>query len=166
MTELRIQKVAPWPQMGIPAVVLGDPDGNRILQIGIRPDEAVRLNQELVGCSCTRGSVFGLVGEILSDLGGEVTAVLLDANGPDDLVARVALDRRSSRVFLDCRIADALALAVRLKVPVFATPALARVVDETGVEVAGRSLPDPCEATGWLERVRPGDFCRHEEEAK
>ncbi len=166
MSELRIRKVSPWPEMGIPAVVLDDPAGKRILQVGIRPDEAFRLNQELVGCPCTRGSVFGLVGEIVRELGGEVAAVLLDANGPDDLVARVALDRRESRLFLDCRIADALALAVRLKVPVFATAALARLVDETGVEVAGRSLADPCDAEGWLEGVRPEDFCRHEEEGK
>ncbi len=57
-----------------------------------------------------------------------------------------------------CHTADALALAIRLHAPVFATETLVKLVEVKGARGWQDPLPADAETAPWLDRITPKDF--------
>lgn len=87
-----------------------------------------------------------------------IGSIVLDALGDDLLSASVQVRSGAEEASVPCHTADALALAIRLQTPVFATDSLDRILEQKGTEVGTVPLPDDAEATPWLDRVKPEDF--------
>lgn len=134
------------------------------LWIALTREEAHRIASELQiesnhpACRCKTNSLYAFIEGLLSPSGIRITSVILDASGDDMVVATVTMRGGTLDRAAACHTADALALAIRLRVPVFATETLARLVE---AKEAGRRqdpLPADAEAALWLDRVKPTDF--------
>lgn len=110
-------------------VILKELEGDRYLPIWIGPFEAEAIAMELQGVESARPLPYDLLKTIIGDLGGTVRRVLVTAMRDDVYYATIVIEAAGRQVEVDSRPSDALALAVRAKVPIF--------IDESVLEMSG-----------------------------
>jgi bifunctional DNase/RNase len=115
-------------------VILKEVEGERHLPIWIGPFEAEAIAMELQSIPSTRPLPYDLLRSVIGELGAEVRRILITEISNDVFYARIVLDTNGSSVEIDSRPSDAIALAVRVKVPIF--------VDDSVMDRAGVRLDD------------------------
>ena len=128
-------------------VILKEVGGDRHLPIWIGPFEAEAIAMELQSMSSARPLPYDLMRTIIQDMGASVSQVLVTALSNDVFYAVIVLEHNGERIEVDSRPSDAIALAVRVKVPI--------LVDESVMERAGVSLEHEAEDEEGQERERP-----------
>jgi bifunctional DNase/RNase len=101
-------------------VILKDAANDRYLPIWIGPWEASAIAMRLQGLTPERPLTHDLFATVLVDLGVRVERVLISALADETFHARLVLVEPDARHEVDARPSDAIALAVRLGVPIFA----------------------------------------------
>ncbi len=124
-------------------VILKEVNGNRHLPIWIGDFEAQAIAIELQGIDSPRPLPYDVLKTVIGELGGTVERVLVVDLTQDVYYARIVVVAGARTVELDSRPSDAIALAVRVGVPI--------LVDEAVMERAGVFLDTEDEAT-----VEPG----------
>jgi bifunctional DNase/RNase len=114
--------------------MLRDIDGERQLPIWIGPCEAESITIELQDVEIARPVTHDLLKNTISELGGKVSHILINELREQVFYARLFIDQNGEMLQIDCRPSDAIAVAVRAKVPIF--------VDVSVMEDAG-ILPEP-----------------------
>ena len=107
-------------------VILRDTGHDRYLPIWIGPSEANAIAMRLQGVTPERPMTHDLFSQTLSELGVSVKRIIVSDLAEDTFRARLLLQVDGREVDLDARPSDAIALAVRAGVPIFATDAGAR----------------------------------------
>jgi bifunctional DNase/RNase len=115
-------------------VMLRDVDGERRLPIWIGPCEAEAITIELQDVEIARPVTHDLLKNIIEEMGGTVSHILINELRDQVFYARLFVDMDGNMMEIDCRPSDAIAVAVRSKVPVFIDES---VMDEAGI------LPEP-----------------------
>lgn len=115
-------------------VMLRDVDGERQLPIWIGPCEAESITLELQDTEVARPLTHDLLKNVIEALKGKVSHILINELKDQVFYARLFVDVGGSLIDVDCRPSDAIALAVRAKVPVFIEE---DVMEEVGI------LPEP-----------------------
>jgi hypothetical protein len=115
-------------------VMLRETDGERQLPIWIGPCEAEAITIELQDTEISRPMTHDLLKNVAEQLGANISHILVSDLRDQVFYARLVLDVEGELSEVDCRPSDAIALAVRAKVPIFVA---AHVLDEVGV------LPEP-----------------------
>lgn len=110
-------------------VVLKDTRGERYLPIWIGPCEADAIAIELRDVEVARPLTHDLLKTVIYELGGSVSHVLVSDLENDTFYACIVMEVNGQRKEIDSRPSDAVALAVRVGVPIF--------VDEDVMERAG-----------------------------
>jgi bifunctional DNase/RNase len=110
-------------------VILKELEGERYLPIWIGPFEAEAIAMELQGVEAARPLPYDIMKTIIGDLGGAVRRILVTTLRDDVFFATIVIEAAGRQVEVDARPSDAIALAVRTKVPIF--------VDESVMESAG-----------------------------
>ena len=100
-------------------VVLKEADAPRYLPIWIGPFEADAITIELQGVEVQRPLTHDLLKSVISGLGAEVERVAITDLRNDTFFAQIVLRVNGRRLEIDSRPSDAIALAVRSRVPVF-----------------------------------------------
>jgi bifunctional DNase/RNase len=100
-------------------VVLKDVQTERYLPIWIGPFEAEAIRVELQDIRMTRPLTHDLLKSILSHLGGEVEYVIVSDLRKEVFYANLRVNVDGRTIDIDSRPSDAIALAVRLKVPIY-----------------------------------------------
>lgn len=118
-------------------VVLKDGDG-RFLPIWIGPFEADAITVALQGQEVARPLTHDLMRNIIAETGANASHILVSELRDDIFFARIVLDVSGREVQVDSRPSDAIALAVRLKVPIY--------VDESVLEKAAITRSQGVEA--------------------
>lgn len=111
-------------------VILKDGSSNRYLPIWIGPAEADAIAVRLQQVPVARPLTHDLIGSIISALGGTVSSIIVNDLSNDTFYARIILDVNGRHVEIDSRPSDAIALAVRVQVPIFAEES---VLDRAGI---------------------------------
>ena len=117
--EMQISRIALDPLTNMPIVILAERDGERRLPIWIGLLEASAIASRLEGVEVGRPMTHDLLCSVIDSLDGKVeriTVVNLE-NNTYFAVVRLVADGRVSE--LDSRPSDALALALRVEVPIF-----------------------------------------------
>ena len=109
-------------------VILKDSMSERFLPIWIGPYEAEAITVSLQEMEVARPLTHDLLRNVLQTLGGEVQRVNITELRDDVFYARIIVDVNGETLEIDSRPSDALALAVRVHVPIF--------VDEVVMEEA------------------------------
>ncbi len=100
-------------------VILKDINGDRYLPIWIGPCEADAITIELQEVPPQRPLTHDLLKSMIRELGGRVTQILISELRNDVYYARVVIDVGAKQLEIDARPSDAIALAVRVKAPIF-----------------------------------------------
>ena len=111
-------------------VMLRDIDGERQLPIWIGPCEAESITLELQDTELARPLAHDLLKNVIETMNGKVSHILINELKNSVFYARLYVDIDGKLVDVDCRPSDAIALAVRAKVPVFIEE---DVMEEVGI---------------------------------
>lgn len=128
-------------------VILKDAVEDRYLPIWIGPYEAEAITVSLQQMEVSRPLTHDLLRNVLHKLGAEVQQVLINDLRDDVFYARILLRVNGRDMEIDSRPSDALALAVRVHVPVF--------VEETVMEQAA-TKPEESVDTEEMGEEDPG----------
>jgi len=112
-------------------VVLKDNNTDRYLPIWIGPFEADAITIELQETPPPRPMTHDLLKSVIQELGGRMVHVLISDLRNDVYYARLIVEVDGKQVEIDSRSSDAIALAVRTKVPIFVDD---RVMESAGIE--------------------------------
>lgn len=112
-------------------VVLKDSTSDRYLAIFIGPFEADAITFELQDVAQRRPLTHDLIKSLIHELGARLMYVIVNDLREDVYYARMVLDTADgSRTEVDCRPSDAIAVAVRTKVPIYVAET---VLDRAGI---------------------------------
>ena len=101
-------------------VILKEKDSDRYLPIWIGPAEADAIAVKLQDISVPRPLTHDLLRTMIEVLGATVDSIVVSDLQNDTFFAKLILRSDSQLLEVDCRPSDALALAVRAKVPIYA----------------------------------------------
>ena len=96
-----------------------DVDSDRYLPIWIGPCEADAITVTLQEMEVSRPLTHDLLKNVIGEMGGEVEYIVISDLRNDVFYARIVMGAGGKRLEIDSRPSDALALAVRLHVPVY-----------------------------------------------
>lgn len=111
-------------------VILKEKSSDRFLPIWIGAAEAEAIAVQLQEVSVARPLTHDLLRSVIDTLGGHVNHILVNDLANDTFYARIVLDVNGNTMEIDSRPSDAIALAVRVKVPIYAEES---VLDKAGV---------------------------------
>jgi len=100
-------------------VLLKEVGAQRYLPIWIGPFEADAINLELHGLKTARPLTHDLLKIVIDQIGATVSHILVNDLKADTFYASIVMDVNGRHVEVDSRPSDAIALAVRAKVPIF-----------------------------------------------
>jgi uncharacterized protein len=145
-------------------VILREKDSDRYLPIWIGPAEADAIAVRLQDVQVARPLTHDLLRDAIGQLGATVEYVVVNDLSNDTFFARIMLQVDGRSVEIDSRPSDAIALAVRAQVPIFADESVLEKagvkLDEEGALDAVTGGTQPMEQTGEvsdeeLERLTP-----------
>lgn len=110
-------------------VVLKDED-DRFLPIWIGPFEAEAITIALQKQEVARPLTHDLLKSVIAEVGGKPSHVVVTELRDDTFFARIVVNLEKRQIELDARPSDAIALAVRLEVPIFVSTG---VMERAGV---------------------------------
>lgn len=137
MVEMSVESVRINLATNQRVVILKDGQGDRYLFIWIATAEAYSIAMELQGTTSLRPLTHDLLKSVIGELGGTIVSVIINDLSDDIYYARLVLDANGRHVEVDSRPSDAIALALRAKVPIY--------VAENVLDNAGVTLQNPSE---------------------
>lgn len=120
-------------------VILKEVEGDRHLPIWIGAFEAEAIAMELQGIAASRPLPYDLLRSVIGELGANVNRIVITEINNDVFYARIVIQQNGMGVEIDSRPSDAIALAVRAKVPIFVEDA---VMDRAGVPLDDEAEDD------------------------
>ena len=126
-------------------VILKEAGAERFLPIWIGPYEAEAITVSLQQMEVARPLTHDLLRNVLQTLGAEVVRINIVELRDDVFYARIVVRVTGRELEIDSRPSDALALAVRVHVPVFVAE---NVMLEAGTEPEQELASSPGEAPG------------------
>ena len=164
MVEMTIESIRVSLMNYQRVVILREKDSDRYLPIWIGPVEADAIAVRLQDVQVARPLTHDLLRDAIGQLGATVEYVVVNDLSNDTFFARIMLQVDGRSVEIDSRPSDAIALAVRAQVPIFADEAVLEKagvkLDEEGALDAVTGGTQPIEQTGEvsdeeLERLTP-----------
>jgi bifunctional DNase/RNase len=127
-------------------VILKEKEAERYLPIWIGPAEADAIAVKLQEHPVPRPLTHDLLGNIIGALGAAVSSIIVCDLRNDTFFAKIILSVDGNFIEIDSRPSDAIALAVRVKVPIFAEEIVLEkagiIIDpETGKPAPAREIP-------------------------
>lgn len=107
------------PVSNAPIVVLKDPEGDTCLPIWIGMSEATSIATALKNVEVARPMTHDLLKTMMDKLGAKVQRICIVSLSDNTFYASIEIVKGESIEELDARPSDAIALAVRCKVPIF-----------------------------------------------
>ena len=132
MLEMTVDSIRVSPQNYQRVVILKEKASDRYLPIWIGPAEADAIAVKLQDLSVPRPLTHDLLGTIIDSLGGTIDHILVSDIENDTFFAKITIQANGESKEIDCRPSDAVALAVRAKVPIFANE---EVMDKAGIHL-------------------------------
>ena len=117
-------------------VILKEKMSDRYLPIWIGPAEADAIAVKLQGVAVPRPLTHDLLNSVIDTLGATVNSIIVNDLKNDTFFAKVILEVDGKQLEVDSRPSDALALAVRTGVAIFADES---VLDKAGILLDGET---------------------------
>lgn len=133
-------------------VILKDPNSGKYLPIFIGPCEAEAIAVKLQNVNVERPLTHDLLKSVISELGGKVQRIIVNDLRQDTFFAQIIVEQNGQIRTIDSRPSDAIALSVRLDVPIFVAET---VMDRAGI------IPDE-----EVESELPPALPQHEEDSE
>ncbi len=138
-----------------PVIILKDTESKRLLPIWIGQFEATAILMEVQGIKPSRPLTHDLLRAVIDRLEASVTKIVITDLKEGTFFARIHLNTNSTNLEIDARPSDAIALAVRVKVPIFAD---SKVVDKAAVVSEEGEEDEVARFREFLDNIEPEDF--------
>ncbi|HXG35737.1 MAG TPA: bifunctional nuclease family protein [Dehalococcoidia bacterium] len=119
-------------------VILKEKEADRYLPIWIGPAEADAIAVRLQEVSVARPLTHDLLRAVLEELGATINFIVVNDLANDTFFAKINMDASGRTLEIDSRPSDAIALAVRVQVPIFAEES---VLEKAGVKLDAAGQP-------------------------
>jgi len=142
-----------------PIVLLRERNGERFLPIWIGPVEATSIAFALQGVVTARPMTHDLMKDLLAELGVHVDRIVVTELRDGTFYAEIQMTQARQSVTVSSRPSDAIALAVRATIPIFANE---HVLAEAGIHIEeedeGLDENEVRQFKEFLDQVSPEDF--------
>ena len=119
MVEVKVESIQVSMMSEHRVILLKEVDADRLLPIFIGPYEAEAIAIRLREIELPRPLTHDLLNNVIAEMGGEVSHIVVSDLRNDTFYARISVDLNGRRLEIDSRPSDAIALAVRADVPIF-----------------------------------------------
>ncbi len=160
MVEMKIFGLALDEQSQVPLLILKDLEETRVLPIWIGAMEAMAISVSLNQVSISRPLTHDLMLQTLQTLGASLQSISVVDLKEGTYYAELHLEQQDRTYVVDSRPSDAIALAVRTGVPVYANEDLLERMDKHFDQESEAVLKDE-EAEKWtevLQNINVDDF--------
>jgi hypothetical protein len=160
MLEVSVAHLGVERNTNTPIVVLQEKDGDRMIPIYIGHAEANAIAMELADVKFERPLTHDLMQQVIIGLGAELSRVVLTRVEKSTYYAELHLRRDDHVIQIDARPSDSIAMALRLKAPIFASEDLLNISssEETIAPDVGGETLDSDDLKKYLENLNPEDF--------
>jgi uncharacterized protein len=138
-----------------PIVLLQEREGERYLPIWIGGNEAAAIAYALQGVVTPRPMTHDLMKNVLEELGVRIDRIVITELKESTFYAMIHLSLNGSQYEISSRPSDAIALAVRVAVPIFANE---DVLSEASIVIRDDEEQEVEKFKEFLEQVTPDDF--------
>jgi uncharacterized protein len=138
-----------------PIVLLREKEGERFLPIWIGAMEATAIAFALQGIVTARPMTHDLMKNLLEELGVRIDRIVITELRDGTFYAVIQMQQNGSSFEVSSRPSDAIALAVRVNVPVFANE---EVLTEASIVIRDDEEQEVEKFREFLEQVNPEDF--------
>lgn len=121
MIEMELNKIIIDEKRQDQMIVLKEKKGKKMLPIVIGFIEATAIKMKISGIKPARPLTHDLLANLITSFGAKVTKVVIDKLEDSTFFAKLVIQApgRSPEILVDARPSDCIALAVRLKAPIF-----------------------------------------------
>lgn len=154
-TEMQIHGINLDMVTNQPVIILKDSDAKRFLPIWIGQFEATAILMELQGIQAARPLTHDLLKSLVNEFEVSLAKIVIDDIQDGTFFAKLHMERNGSTQVIDARPSDAIALAVRLKAPIFASE---KVVDKATITTEIGEEDEVEKFREFLENISPEDF--------
>jgi len=158
--EVKVMGIVMDPKASNPVVVLVDMNGQKALPIWIGVFEAEAISRGLEDVVTLRPMTHDLLKQILDTLQASVTRVVINDLKGNTYYAHLYLAIDGQELVVDSRPSDAIALAVRVKAPIFVAESVIEATKELGL-LSSNLLEDSDELKSIIEGMKPEDFGKY-----
>jgi bifunctional DNase/RNase len=162
MRQMVVSGLTIDPFTNSPIMILKDVDSDKAVPIWIGLLEATAIASELENIKFSRPMTHDLLKNVMEAMEVQVTKVEVCDLRDNTYFALIYLTREGQEVSIDARPSDAIALALRVKAPIFVAEVViqkARRVDLTAKEAI--TTEDAKKWTEILESLDPDDFGKY-----
>jgi hypothetical protein len=152
MTLMRVQQLTSCNRHQRTLVILEDVGGTRRLTFYADPSETHRLAQALARGPRACHPVYDFVRALLATLGATPIRVVLEDVEARGVGALVHVRQGESEMTVSCYPPDALALALRERLPIYATPEALHHAEPVPPAAGAEDV------SKWLDGIQPQDF--------
>ncbi len=138
-------------------VILKERMAERYLPIWIGPAEADAIAVKLQDVNVPRPLTHDLLSSVIDNLGATVNSIIVNDLKSDTFYAKIILNVDGGLIEVDSRPSDALALAVRVEVPIYVEET---VLDKAGIlldQETGKPIPQEGEGGGAGKSKKPSE---------
>ena len=156
--EMSIKGLMVDPVTNMPIVILRDSDGKRILPIWVGVFEANAIALQIENVSTPRPMTHDLLRNVIQDLNGDVQKIVVSDLKDNTFYAVLHVVVAGEMVMIDARPSDAIALALRVRAPIFAEDA---VIDNAKSMDITPDKGDSERLQQWLKNLDPDDLGKY-----
>jgi uncharacterized protein len=156
--EMRIKGLMLDPITNMPIVILSDLDGQRILPIWVGFFEANAIALQMENVTTPRPMTHDLLKNVIAGLNANVQKIVVNNLWDNTFYALVFIETNGETVAIDSRPSDAIALALRMKSPIFVEE---EVINKAKSLDGTRDLSDSESLQRWLENLRPDELGKY-----
>ena len=160
LMEVRVMGIVVDPKASNPVVVLVDLSGQKALPIWIGVFEAEAISRGLEGVMTLRPMTHDLMKQILDTFKVTIDRVIIHDLRENTFYANLYLNMGGIELVIDSRPSDAIALAVRVKAPIFVAESVIEATKQMGV-LASNLLEEGDELKTIIENMKPEDFGKY-----
>jgi len=157
MLEMKVRGLTLDPLSNMALVILRDLEGSRALPIWVGIPEANAIALEIEQVPTPRPMTHDLIKNILEGINASVTRVVVNDLRDSTFYATISLSLQGKEFNIDSRPSDAIAVALRVRAPIYVT---LDVIERAGsIDVGAQSVSeDPERLKEWLDNLKPEDF--------
>ncbi len=155
---MRIKGLMLDPVTNMPIIILSDMEGQRILPIWVGFFEANAIALQMENVATPRPMTHDLLKNVISGLNATVKKILVNNLWDNTFYALIYLEMDGETLAIDSRPSDAIALALRMKSPIFVEE---EVIQKAKSIEGTRDLSDSESLQKWLENLRPEELGKY-----
>lgn len=156
--EMTIKGLMVDPVTNMPIIILRDQEGQRVLPIWVGVFEANAIALQIENIATPRPMTHDLLRNVIADLKAQVRKIVVSDLKENTFYALIYMTVNGDTVAVDARPSDAIALALRVRAPIFVEDAVidsAKKLDFTPDKTDSERLQK------WLESLNPEDLGKY-----